>query len=404
MSDFITGSPARGDDFYFRTSFLDDLWDSLRKEHVLLLAPRRMGKTSVMLRLQDQPRQDRLVVFLNVEEICMPADFCQSLIVALHDQHPEFLREALAVACGFLSSVLDGIDAIEFYKFKIALRKSDPDWAGNWLVKAEELIDSIRRTEQPMLIILDEVPDMVLNMQKRAPEQLEAFLHWFRKTRQDPKQDNIRWLVGGSINLTSTLDQLGGLNLIIDFRTEPLPPFTEAEVEAFICEMFTAREVCYDPDVLATIKQLLGKPIPFFLQLLAQELYRAWRRDGVTLTSGHVQTVFNRVLLGETARDKLQYYHSRIRTYYTDRDREAAMILLNLLSLGDEPLTKEALFTAFEQIEAQSAAPRLGSDLREAFNTLMLLLQNDFYIEEVKGRRYAFACKILKLWWCKHYG
>ena len=290
------------------------------------------------------------------------------------------------------------------YKFKIALRKSDPDWDSNWLSKAEELIDSIRRTEQPILIILDEVPDMVLNMQKRAPEQLEPFLHWFRKTRQDPKQDNIRWLVGGSINLTNTLDHLGGLNLIIDFRTEPLPPFTEAEVEAFICEMFTARGVRYDPDVLATIKQLLGKPIPFFLQLLAQELYREWRRDGVTLTAQHVETVFNRVLLGETARDKLQYYRSRIRTYYTDKDKEAAMTLLGLLRHTDDSLTREALFTAYKQIETQSAAPRHGSNLQEAFNNLMLWLQNDFYIEEVNGRRYEFACKILKLWWRKYYG
>jgi len=90
MSDFITGSPARSDDFHFRRSFLEDLWDSLKKEHVLLLAPRRMGKTSVMLRLQDEPRQGQLVVFLNVEEINTPAEFCQGLITALHDQHPEY--------------------------------------------------------------------------------------------------------------------------------------------------------------------------------------------------------------------------------------------------------------------------------------------------------------------------
>ena len=404
MSDFITGSPARGDDFCFRRSFLDDLWDSLRKEHVLLLAPRRMGKTSVMLRLQDDPQQGRLVVFLNVEEISTPGDFCQNLIVALHDQHPEYLRQTLAKAWQFLSGIVEGIDTVELYKFKIALRKSDPDWESNWLMKAEELIDSIRRTQQPLLIVLDEVPDMILNMQKQIPEKLETFLHWFRKVRQDPTHDTIRWLVGGSINLTSTLDQQGNLNLIIDFRTEPLPPFTDEEVEQFVRSMFDARGVDYAPDVIVIFKQLLGKPIPFFLQLLAQELYRQWRRDSEPLTRSHVESVFHRVLLGETARDKLQYYRSRIRTYYTDQERTAAMRILDRLSTSDEPMSKDALYRIYEEIEKTKPAPRIGSDLQEAFNQLMLLLQNDFYIETAPDGTYDFACKILKLWWRKHYG
>jgi len=404
MSDFVTGSPARGDDFQFREAFLDDLWDSLRKEHVLLLAPRRMGKTSVMLRLQDAPRQDRLVVFMNAEEIRTPAEFCQNLISALHDQQPEYLRQTVASAWQFLSGIVDSVDSVELYKFKIALRKSDPDWEAQWMIKAEELIGSIRRTRQPLLLILDEVPDMVLNMQKRAPDKLETFLHWFRKVRQDPTQDNIRWLIGGSINLTSTLDQQGSLNMIIDLRTEPLPPFTHDEVDRFIRTMFDSRGMKYAPEVIETIKHLLGKPIPFFLQLLAQELYRQWRRDHESLTPQHVESVFRRVLLGETARDKLQYYRSRIRTYYADQERTAAMIILDQLSVSDEPLSKDILFTSFAEIEKTKADPRIGPDLQEAFNNLMILLQNDFYIEEVSGRTYDFACKILKLWWRKYYG
>ncbi len=56
MDDFIVGSPARDDDFCFREEFLDDLWDSLKKHNILLLAPRRTGKTSVMYRMLDRPK------------------------------------------------------------------------------------------------------------------------------------------------------------------------------------------------------------------------------------------------------------------------------------------------------------------------------------------------------------
>jgi len=404
MSDFITGSPARGDDFHFRGSFLEDLKESLNHEHVLLLAPRRMGKTSVMLRLQDEAILDRTVVFLNVEEITTPAEFCQSLITALHDQHPEYIRQSLAKTWKFLGGIVNSIDALELYKFKIALRKSDPDWETNWMMKADELIANLRRTQEPLLIILDEVPDMILNMQAKAMSKLTTFLHWFRKTRQDPRQDTIRWLVGGSINLTSTLDQLASLKLINDFRSEPLPPFEQEEVDTFIRSMFDSHGVQYEPEVIEDIQQRLGKPIPFFLQLFAQELYRKWRRQKTPLTIENVESVFNRVLLGETARDKLQYYHTRIRNYYTDQERVAATKILDQLSISDTSLTKDALFTTYAGVEETKPNPRMGPDLQEAFNNLMLLLQNDFYIEEVETKQYDFSCTILKLWWRKYYG
>lgn len=404
LRDFTVGSAAREDDFFFREAFIDDLWDSLRKEHILLLAPRRMGKTSVMMRLQDEPRQDRLVVFLNVEELNTPAEFCQSLIGAIHDQHPEYLRQALAKTWKFLTGILGKLENVEFYKFKIALRDSEPNWEENWKTKAEELVDSIRRTDQKLLLILDELPDMVLNMQKEAADKLDTFLHWFRAVRQKPDQDNIRWLVGGSVNLSSTLDRLGKLNLINDFRVEPLPPFSHEEVHEFASTMLKMRGVSFEPEVVDKVKQLLGKPIPFFLQLLTQELYRDWRKHRETLTLKHVDAVFNRVLLGETARDKLQHFRSRINTHYREDEKKAAFKLLDRLCASDEPLTREALLTVYSAIEATRPNPRTGDALKDAFYDLMLLLENDFYVEEIDHRQYDFASRTLKIWWRKYYG
>ena len=50
ISDFVIGGPARDEDFWFRKDFVEDLQTTLRKQNVILLAPRRMGKTSVMYR------------------------------------------------------------------------------------------------------------------------------------------------------------------------------------------------------------------------------------------------------------------------------------------------------------------------------------------------------------------
>ncbi len=62
------------------------------------------------------------------------------------------------------------------------------------------------------------------------------------------------------------------------------------------------------------------------------------------------------------------------------------------------------MLTAYNKIEGTKAKPRTGQELKQAFHDLLLLLQNDFYIEETDERRYEFASRILKLWWRKYYG
>lgn len=213
-----------------------------------------------------------------------------------------------------------------------------------------------------------------------------------------------RWLVGGSVNLRSTLDQEGKLSLINDFRVEPLPPFSDKEVDQFVTTMLGLRDVSFQPEMVGRVKLRLGRPIPFFLQLLTQELYRDWRKHHETLRPDHVDSVFNRVLLGENARDKLQHFRSRIHTHYPDDEKNAAFELLDRLSGSETALSRDALMTAYTEIEAAKPRPRTGQNLKQSFHDLMLLLQNDFYVEEVAERQYDFASSTLKLWWRKYYG
>ena len=56
LRDFYTGAPVPPADLWFREAFIDQLWDKLKAEHVLVTAPRRTGKTSVMNHLRERPR------------------------------------------------------------------------------------------------------------------------------------------------------------------------------------------------------------------------------------------------------------------------------------------------------------------------------------------------------------
>jgi len=67
--NLVTGGVPRGQDYFGRESFIEQLWSRLRTDNVLLLAPRRYGKTGAMFQLLDNPRAPFRPIFINVEPI-----------------------------------------------------------------------------------------------------------------------------------------------------------------------------------------------------------------------------------------------------------------------------------------------------------------------------------------------
>ncbi len=404
MADFIVGSVAREGDFLFRRELLENLWSSLKKHNVLLLAPRRIGKTSVMYRMLDCPKKGWLVVHLNVEDLKTPGDFFITLVDAIQEHQPEYLRDTLAKGWDYLSRVFSKIQKIEVSDFKIELRKSE-DLNEKWKERATQLVDRVIDSNRKILFIIDELPDMLSGMLAHSAAEYETFLHWFRKIRERSLEANVRWLIGGSVNLTASLDQQGKVKLINDLKIEPLLPFSPIEVEKFVTGMFKKNKVRFDETVVPRIIELLGSPIPLFLQMLTQELYRQWKRNrSEPISMGTVTDVFNKTLLGEMARDKLQHYRSRIDCHYPPEDREAACYLLNRLSLSADGISRETLRDLYRQVEEKKSGGRTGHFLNQAFQRLILYLQSDFYIEEVKEGQYDFSSRLLKTWWKKYYG
>ena len=76
----IIGPPVVGDDLYGRDYELARLWEHLENgEHLLMLAPRRVGKTSLMLDLKQAPRENWDVIPVDVEGGRGPEDCVSEL-------------------------------------------------------------------------------------------------------------------------------------------------------------------------------------------------------------------------------------------------------------------------------------------------------------------------------------
>ncbi|MCY4059575.1 MAG: ATP-binding protein [Gammaproteobacteria bacterium] len=84
MTRNVTGPPVIGDDLYGRQQEVDQLWTALeRLENLLMLAPRRVGKTSLMRELHRDPRANWDVVYVDVEDARGAADLFARVMAEL---------------------------------------------------------------------------------------------------------------------------------------------------------------------------------------------------------------------------------------------------------------------------------------------------------------------------------
>ena len=144
--NIVIGNAARGEDFFDRQQLLANLWDALESDSVLLAAPRRVGKTSVMLRLVDDPRPGFRVVFLDGQDYQTPED----LVIGLVDRVGRLYQ--------------DRVDEVELWQLRVKLRQS---LAERWRDEGERAIREALPADGKLLIIMDELPVMLHKMISR---------------------------------------------------------------------------------------------------------------------------------------------------------------------------------------------------------------------------------------------
>ena len=114
------GNVVRGVDFFDREELLRELWEILETDSVLLAAPRRVGKTSIMHRLIDYPEGDFRVLFLDGQNHNTSEDLVTDLIVKvgkLTDDPRGIIREVLG-------RIREDLEEIEIWKLRVRLRNS----------------------------------------------------------------------------------------------------------------------------------------------------------------------------------------------------------------------------------------------------------------------------------------
>ena len=392
----VTGQAVVGDDLYGRDYELARLWEMLEGgEHVLMLAPRRVGKTSLMLELHRAPRESWDVFYVDVEGGEGPAD-CVAAILAALAANPRYrswfetipLSNAVRDVLERLQPVSVSTDVLRV-EFKAAMGRE-------WEHAADEL--QARLTSPPdigvnLLIIVDELPFLVSRTLradggKRDAEMLLSRLRHWRQS--PPMRDRVRTLIGGSIGLEGVLRRAGLSGLINDLAPFRLDPWDRPTATAFLRELGRDYDFHLDGGSVALVLDLLGDPVPYHVQLFFSTLRDACKGEASQASSATIKQCFENRLAGASGTAHLDHYVERLETAFDGHEHETVRGIL------DCACRREAGARLAELEELRRRDER-------TFLSVLRDLQADGYLRST-NERLEFRSNLLRRWWMKHHG
>jgi len=343
----IVGQPVEGEDFYDREDETSRLWEQLEQgNHVVLLAPRRVGKTSLAIRvgaeavqhnwrfvLVDAQRdRDELGLLANLFENLKSAGLKVPILARLTEGVAWLRRSARGRVDGFGMSL---------------------ELAGNGEEEAQtvenlinQLFEELERSEDRVLIAVDELPVLLteLNRDDETSARLRSFLNWFRGLRLRYRK-NVRWLLLGSVGLDSFVEARNLTQTINDLQTASLGAYPEPVAIGFLQALGRDKGLTLHEDVCAAIIAEIGWPLPFFLQLVFQRIYWNLGRPPQQPTLNDVTTACEQLTRPDFYKH-FEPWRGRLAEGLGPDEHRAAVAVLNALCTAREGRTRDHLRAA----------------------------------------------------------
>lgn len=388
----VTGPPVMGDDLYGRQQAIDQLWSRLGGgEHLLMLAPRRVGKTSLMRELHRDPRTNWEVVYVDVEGADGAADFVASVLAALAELRG---NQSWAETIGLPHAVKDALTS--FTKGKVKLNLLVVQLKGlirrDWVQTMDRLETRLSRlpNQRRLLIIVDELPILISRMLESKDGRDEAALllaklrHWRLAPALNGK---VQMVLGGSIGLEGVLRRASLSASINDLSPFRVASWDRQTAASFLELVGQSNGLPLAAQWIDRMLDLLRDPVPYHVQLFFAALRDTCGEHQGTPSACVVDQCFDQRLTGAAGTPHLDHYAARLEFAFGPPELGLARTVLAIACQQEDGATRAKIATASEP----------ASVLGEVLQTL----EADGYLVR-KGDRVAFRSNLLRVWWRKH--
>ena len=380
--NFILGSVARGDNFYLRNDIVEDIWNELKKGNsVLLAAPRRVGKTSVMQYMAEIHVENYKLIFRSIQGVKSANEFFETIYTLLLNCL-NTTKKAKKWLIGFIESKsikTIGKDGIEFENKPTDFLKSTTDL----LIEINENKDI-----ENIVLLLDELPEALfyINNNKTNKEDAISILKNLRRWRQQPDMNKkVKFVFAGSVGIHYVVDMIETRNSDLnDLKKVDFKPLSVNEANEYIDWATKGATVTYCDELKKYLLSKIQYFVPYFINLLLDEINKQAKiTNNPKITTQNIDTAFDTVVKHS---DYFKDWKSRLKDYMPKEDFDFVNeILIHTAHKG---------YIGLQEIYDKAVKHNKTAD----YINFMDDLENDGYITEIEGK-YRFMSPFLSAFW-----
>lgn len=368
-----------------RDELIARYWEVLKTRSIALLAPRRVGKTSIARRMIAYPPPGFIVHSRDLEDIEDVVHFVRALFEDVEAHLGSFTRVATRGR-----AVLDGLGLVKIKDFQIELGKL------SWRKLLDQLFADLNEhaqdSGQVVVLVWDEftyfIGELAYGDDVRDAMELLDSLRAARQT-----YPFVRMVLTGSIGLPEIerrLRDAGHRNRALnDISAEVVPLFDEANARVVIAALGAGAGLELEADTVdALVERSEGHPM--IIQLLVEGLKARGRTDTAT-----IDAVFQGLLEPPGDPLDLRYYSERIDQNFDADEARLARAILDALARSPDQTLDDML---------ASLGPTIAPELdRTQLAALLRHLIDDFYLVRNQGR-HRFRLDFLRRFWAEERG
>lgn len=297
MNPFNYISIAEGDNFYDRKEETKRIVDTLQGgNNMVLFAPRRYGKTSLVFRAMQQLEEQGIsCVYLDLMPVYSLESFAELYLQALYQKQTGFERFVQMVSA--LKNIRPKMTFDDFGKPEFGVEFAETKVSATTIADILDLPEKMAKEGRRIVVVMDEFQEI----RKLSKFGLEALM---RSKIQLQHHANYLFL-GSKTHIIQDMfmdKNKPFYNSAITLQISVLP---EQETIDFITSRFASSDICISEDLCRYIIARVEN-IPYYIQLLCAEIWQYMIRDLHEVTKEIIDECFMRVV-----ELKSDYYYER---------------------------------------------------------------------------------------------
>lgn len=383
----IVGNPARKEQFYKRPDVRKDILEAVSSnENLLISAPRRVGKTSILFNLIDDPDENIYAVYVNTEGVDDPDYFFYQILRAILnvdqlETFGKFSREVKSLLNEWANRVSD----INLGPVGVKINPIEKKPCYEQLL---DFLTKIKLDGKTILLMVDEFPLTIEHIHAKHGEDIVSlFLDKNRVLRQTPEFNHkIKFIYTGSIGLFTAVKRINCTDRVNDLKEIRIKQLKKVEAKDFVKNLLNDKitnEI--DDSIIEYILSKIELWIPFYFQLIVKEIAEMVIYEEKELNNKTIDLAFEKVV--ENGNIYFEHFKSRLLKVFKD-SKQLLFVQQFLINLKQKE--------NYGRNETIDLSNKLG--VFDSVEDIIDVLKHDGYIVETDSN-FSFYSPILKKWW-----